>query len=66
MNSVKAGDWLYVRNSKIVMHENKMRLVVDRWGLIEPVPAAQQPKDEQPLESNNLSATEYELVDVPQ
>lgn len=48
------------------MHEGHMRLVVDRWGLIEPIPSAEQPKEEVDTDpEKNLSAAEYELVSVP-
>jgi hypothetical protein len=66
IDGIQVGAWLYVRNSKIEMYASHMRLAVDRWGLIEPVPAKEQPKEEVNLDADkNLSQTEYELVNVP-
>ena len=55
------GRSVTVRNAKIEMYKGHMRLVVDIWGLIEP---SETELNEQPLASNNLSDTEYELVDA--
>ena len=43
------------------MFKNHMRLAVDQWGLIE---ASAQPLTEAVDTANNLSDTEYELVDA--
>ena len=50
-----------IRNAKIEMFRNHMRVAVDKWGLIE---KAAQPITGNINESNNLSATEYELVNL--
>ena len=50
-----------VRNAKVAMFHNHMRLAVDQWGLIEP---AAEPLSEQVDAANNLSSVEYELVDA--
>ena len=49
-----------VRNAKVAMFHNHMRLAVDQWGLIEP---AAEPLTET-VDANNLSSVEYELVDA--
>lgn len=62
----KIGSWLYVRNSKIDMFKGHMRLATDMWGMVEPVPAKDVPQNAAPVNmENNLSDTEYELVNVP-
>lgn len=58
---VKPGANIIIRNAKIEMFKNHMRLVVDKWGLIEP---NNEPFNEQVNAANNLSDTEYELVSV--
>ncbi len=64
----KLGRWLYVRNGHIDMVANgassaHMRLIVDRWAVLEPVPLAEQPPADTQLNTqNNLSATEYEQI----
>lgn len=53
-----------IRNAHIQMVRNHMRLSVDQWGLIEPA----KPEDSATIgtvnTNNNLSDTEYELVNV--
>jgi len=58
----EVGRWLTLRNTRVDMLGGHMRLVIDRWGLIEPIPQAQQP-NEQINTANALSDTEFELVD---
>lgn len=58
---MKVGATVNVRNAKIDMFKGSMRLVVDKWGLVQP---AEQEADFVPLEDNDLSAVEYELVTV--
>jgi len=67
--AAKLGSWVYVRNAHIHMLSNSsansahMRLIVDRWAVLEPVPLAQQPPADTKLnKDNNLSAEEYESV----
>lgn len=57
----QTGASVTIRNAKIEMYKGHMRLVVDIWGLIEP---SDKQLNEQPLTTNNLSDTEYELVDA--
>jgi replication factor A1 len=63
---LKPGQFIYVRNGKIEMFKNHMRLAVDKWGLIEPATdlTAQQ-QQVQVNTATNLSDTEYELINVP-
>lgn len=58
LNVLNPGSWVTVRNGKIDMFSNRMRLVVDRWGLIESSAAQNVTVNTQ----NNASETEYELV----
>jgi len=58
---INKGSSITVRNGKIDMFKNHMRLIVDQWGLIE---AATTPITETINNDNNLSNTEYELVTV--
>ncbi|GAB2234708.1 hypothetical protein Droror1_Dr00003973 [Drosera rotundifolia] len=59
---MKPGATVIVRNAKIDMFKGTMRLVVDKWGLVEvTAPASFAVK-----EDNNLSLVEYELVNVPE
>lgn len=57
---MKPGTTIIVRNAKIEMFKGTMRLVVDKWGLIE----VTEPADFTVKEDNNLSLIEYELVNV--
>jgi len=50
-----------VRNGKVDMFKGFMRLAVDKWGKLE---KATEPATFEVNESNNLSAIEYELVNV--
>jgi replication factor A1 len=62
---VKADSNIIVRNAKIEMFKNHMRLAVDKWGLIEQNnTATNNISKEQVNKGNNLSDTEYELVNV--
>jgi len=55
-----------VRNGKIEMFKNHMRLTVDKWGIIEPaLDLNQQQLQQQVNTAVNLSDTEYELINVP-
>ena len=58
---VSVGSSVTIRNAKVLMYKNHMRLAVDQWGLIEP---SAQPLSETVNAANNLSDTEYELVDA--
>lgn len=64
----QVGAWLYVRNAKVQMFANRVRLAVDRWGLIEAVPADQQPTNDQVAteDEKNVSLPEYQLIECPQ
>jgi len=57
---VKQNANLVIRNARVVMFKGHMRLKVDQWGLIDPNP---EPFNEQVNQANNLSDTEYELVE---
>lgn len=57
---MKEGATLIIRNAKIDMFKGTMRLAVDKWGRIE----VTEPADFTVKEDNNLSAVEYELVNV--
>ena len=60
------GTWLYLRNSHVTMFQSHIRLLVDRWGKIEV--AADDAKRDQRIANEpekNISAQEYQLVDVP-
>lgn len=57
---MKPGSTVNVRNAKIDMFKGTMRLVVDKWGLIE----VTEPATFTVKEDNNLSLVEYELVSV--
>lgn len=59
-NGVTVGSSITVRNAKIEMFKNYMRLAVDVWGLIEP---SANPVTEELNLTNNVSETEYELVE---
>ena len=58
---VSVGASVTIRNAKVLMYHNHMRLAVDQWGLVE---ASAQPLTETVNAANNLSDTEYELVDA--
>ena len=58
---VVEGASVTIRNAKVAMFRNHMRLAVDQWGLIE---AASEPLSESIDTANNLSNVEYELVDA--
>jgi len=58
---VSVGSSVTIRNAKVAMYKNHMRLAVDQWGLIE---ASAQPLTETVDVDNNLSTVEYELVDA--
>lgn len=66
----RVGSWLCLRNAKVDMYHNRMRLGVDRWGILELA-------DEQQLRScenmkidvdpkKNQSLCEYELIEQTQ
>ncbi|EFJ14372.1 hypothetical protein SELMODRAFT_271333 [Selaginella moellendorffii] len=57
---MKPGVTVNLRNAKIDMFKGSMRLAVDKWGRVEP--AADESFTVK--EDNNLSAVEYELVNV--
>ena len=59
---LKTGETLIIRNCKVEMFKGHLRLAVDQWGLIEISP---QKFEGDVNQRNNLSATEYELVDQP-
>ena len=61
INVVKEGANVIIRNAKIEMFKNHMRLGVDRWGLVEP---NAEPFDETVNTTQNLTDTEYELVSL--
>eukprot|EP00188_Purpureofilum_apyrenoidigerum_P000194 Plantae.Rhodophyta-Purpureofilum_apyrenoidigerum.ctg1076.p2 GENE.Plantae.Rhodophyta-Purpureofilum_apyrenoidigerum.ctg1076~~Plantae.Rhodophyta-Purpureofilum_apyrenoidigerum.ctg1076.p2 ORF type:complete len:134 (+),score=29.28 Plantae.Rhodophyta-Purpureofilum_apyrenoidigerum.ctg1076:267-668(+) len=56
------GSVVALRNCKVNMHKNFMRLAVDKWGAIKPseedIPSSGLNTDK------NISAVEYELVNV--
>lgn len=57
---MQPGAVVTIRNGKIEMYKGSMRLVVDKWGKLEPV----EGKDFTVNEENNISDVEYELVTV--
>ncbi|XP_073116367.1 uncharacterized protein At4g28440 [Elaeis guineensis] len=57
---MKAGMTVILRNAKIDMFKNHMRLAVDKWGRVE----VGEPATFTVKEDNNLSLVEYELVNV--
>ncbi|EHA8589692.1 hypothetical protein COCNU_scaffold011959G000030 [Cocos nucifera] len=57
---MEPGTTVILRNAKIDMFKNKMRLAVDKWGRIEVTESANFTVKE----DNNLSLVEYELVNV--
>ena len=58
---VQPGQTIIVRNGKVDMYKGFMRLAVDKWGKLEKAP---EPATFEVNEINNLSALEYELVNV--
>lgn len=58
---VQPGQTIIVRNGKVDMYKGFMRLAVDKWGKLEKAPT---PASFEVNEKNNLSAVEYELVNV--
>ena len=62
------SQWLYVRNGQMTMWKNHLRVSVDRWGLIEPVDAADSalPTGAAAIvkRDNNISDPEWELKPV--
>lgn len=63
---LKPGQCIYVRNGKVEMFKNHMRLAVDKWGLMEvATDLDSQQVQEQVNTAINLSDTEYELINVP-
>jgi len=54
----KPGASLRVQNAKVVMLKGFIRVVIDMWAVMK---AADEPIDAAPLESNDVSATEFEL-----
>ena len=62
VDQLKEGAALHLRNAKVDMFKGSMRLVVDKWGVVEKAEG-----DDAKLkvnEDNNLSAIHYELVAV--
>lgn len=62
---VRACKHIVVRNSKVEMFKNFMRLSVDKWGKITPHPDGVESTPPPPAEVNlehNLSTVEYECV----
>ncbi|KAL3615099.1 hypothetical protein CASFOL_040760 [Castilleja foliolosa] len=57
---MKPGNTVIIRNAKIDMFKGSMRMVVDKWGLVE----ITEPATFVVKEDNNLSLVEYELVSV--
>jgi replication factor A1 len=57
---LETGKSLIIRNAKVEMFKNHMRLAVDKWGLIE---AVNPPFDFTIASEPNLSTVEYELVE---
>ena len=58
------GKTLTIRNAKIEMYRGCVRLVVDKWGLVEET-GEEEGLDISPKEDNNLSEVEYELIAIP-
>lgn len=58
---MKTGATVILRNAKIDMFKDTMRMAVDKWGLIE----GTDPVSFNVNRENNLSLVEYELVNVP-
>jgi len=65
INLVKPDTNIILRNCKVEMFKNHMRLAVDKWGLIEENKTGQNLISKEAVkQGNNLSDTEYELVNV--
>lgn len=63
---LEKGKFITVRNGKVDMFKGSMRLAVDKWGRIEDADAEGIERcGKDILIDNNLSAVEYELVNVP-
>jgi len=62
VDKVTEGQTLTLRNAKIEMYRGCVRLVVDKWGLVQ---EAEDQINVSPKEDNNLSEVEYELVAIP-
>lgn len=60
INLFSVGQSLIIRNAKVEMWKNFMRLSVDKWGLIE---ISEKKFDFQPNTAKNLSTVEYELIE---
>lgn len=60
IQQVKPGQTITIRNAKVDMYKGHMRLAVDKWGLIEVTGSIQGDVNT----NNNLSDTEYELVNA--
>lgn len=58
----KPGNTIILRNARVEMFNGFMRLSVDRWGTVKLAP---EPARFEVNTANDLSATEYELVAVP-
>ncbi|KAG7591029.1 Nucleic acid-binding OB-fold [Arabidopsis thaliana x Arabidopsis arenosa] len=58
---MKTGATVILRNAKIDLFKDTMRMVVDRWGRIE----VTDPVSFEVNRGNNLSLIEYELVTIP-
>lgn len=58
---MKTGETVTLRNAKIDMFKDTMRMAVDKWGLIQ----VTDPISFEVNRQNNLSLVEYELVTVP-
>ncbi|KAL6587480.1 hypothetical protein OROMI_000458 [Orobanche minor] len=57
---MKPGTTIILRNAKIDMFKESMRLAVDKWGRVE----VTEPASFTVKEDNNLSLVEYELIKV--
>lgn len=58
---MKTGATVILRNAKIDMFKDTMRMSVDKWGRIE----VTDPVSFEVNRDNNLSLVEYEVVTVP-
>jgi replication factor A1 len=63
LSACTVGSLLRVQNSHIKMIKGYIRLVVDKWGVVKADVDAATAGFETVDEKNNVSATEYELVD---
>jgi len=59
--AVSVGASLTLRNVRVEMFKSHMRIAVDKWGVLE---TSAQPLTDKLDTANNLSAVEYELVNV--